>query len=355
MTNVGRVTALIDGQFGSTGKGVIAAHLAERFDIHVRVGAPNAGHSFYWKDVKTVRQSIPVGHINENAQIVIGRGALINMEILLREFNEIMQIDPGFSLRFMVDKYAGIIDEWHVEAEGHTTGEIHKRIGSTGEGVGAARVDRVRRDPEHFRHFHEVMHYYGLEDQMCENVAKYLRVQRKQGRHILLEGSQGAGLDLIHGNWPYVTSNGCGSAQLAADVGIPPTALVSSIMVVRTHPIRVAGNSGPLPNEITWEELSKRLGKEVTEKTTVTKKTRRIATWDDEIIDMAITLNEPTHIALTFLDYLNPADEGVRKFENLSTPSRAFIERIEDKWNIPVAWLGTGGPRWQVIDRGYAL
>jgi adenylosuccinate synthase len=112
----------------------------------------------------------------------------------------------------------------------------------------------------------------------------------------------------------------------------------------------VHGNSGPLPKEITWEQLSNRLGKEVVEKTTVTKKVRRIAEWSDDVIEKAITLNAPTHLAITFLDYINPNDEGVDEFEKLSKESRMFLERIENRWNTPIAFLGTGGPNWKVIN-----
>ena len=66
------------------------------------------------------------------------------------------------------------------------------------------------------------------------------------------------------------------------------------LLVARTYPIRVAGNSGPLKNELTWEEISRRVGKQVVERTTVTNKIRRVGEWDEELLDNAITLNRPT-------------------------------------------------------------
>ena len=82
------------------------------------------------------------------------------------------------------------------------------------------------------------------------------------------------------------------------------------LLVARTYPIRVAGNSGSLKNELTWEEISRRVGKQVVERTTVTNKIRRVCEWDEELLDNAVTLNCPTSIAVTFMDYLSPQDEG---------------------------------------------
>ena len=57
----GKLTVLIGGQYGSEGKGAIAAKVADRYDVHVRVGSPNAGHTIYWRGEKHVMQSIPCG------------------------------------------------------------------------------------------------------------------------------------------------------------------------------------------------------------------------------------------------------------------------------------------------------
>lgn len=348
----GRVTAVIDGQFGSTGKGNIVAYLANRFDYHVRVGSPNAGHSFYWNGKKTVRQTIPVGHINPDATVVIGRGALINPRILHKELREIFEYDPEIRERLIIDARAGVLSPWHESEEGHTHGELHKRIGSTGEGVGAARIDRLRRDPDRFKLFEDIAEEEGFEDIMVHDTPAVLSRARRDGENILLEGAQGSGLDLIHGTWPYCTTASTGSAGLCADIGIPPQHVTDTILVIRTFPIRVAGNSGPLRNEISWEELSNRLGKKVEERTTVTKKVRRVGEWDWNLVEQAIVLNAPNHICLNFVDYLNPEDEGKTLLENLSPESRHFISNIEEHWNIPVSFIGTGGPNWSIIDTG---
>lgn len=303
----GKLTVLVGGQYGSEGKGAVAAHVANDYDVHVRVGSPNAGHTIYWNGEKHVMQSIPCGWINPKATIMIGRGALLNMKQFMKELVHIMQYYPDFMKRLVIDEEAGILSEKFHEQEGGTHGEMHKRIGSTGEGVGPARVARINRDPNEFKQFKDVAAEYGLEQCMVKNTPKMLVKMQNAGANIMIEGTQGCALSLLHSHWPYCTSIDTNAAGIISEVGIAPTRVTNVLMVVRTYPIRVAGNSGPMQGEITWEELSNRLGKDVTpEHTTVTKKIRRIAEWDDDLFEQALVLNAPTEIALTFADYVDP-------------------------------------------------
>ena len=303
----GKLTVLVGGQYGSEGKGAVAAHVANDYDVHVRVGSPNAGHTIYWNGEKHVMQSIPCGWINPKATIMIGRGALLNMKQFMKELVHIMQYYPDFMKRLVIDEEAGILSEKFHEQEGGTHGEMHKRIGSTGEGVGPARVARINRDPNEFKQFKDVAAEYGLEQCMVKNTPKMLVRMQNAGANIMIEGTQGCALSLLHSHWPYCTSIDTNAAGIISEVGIAPTRVTNVLMVVRTYPIRVAGNSGPMQGEITWEELSNRLGKDITpEHTTVTKKIRRIAEWDDNLFEQALVLNAPTEIALTFADYVDP-------------------------------------------------
>lgn len=326
----GKLTVLIGGQYGSEGKGAIAAKIANDYRLHVRVGSHNAGHTIYWRGEKHVMQSIPCGWINPNAIILIGRGALLNMKQLMKELTHIEQYYPDFKSRFIIDAEAGILDDKFHEQEGGVNGEMHKRIGSTGEGVGPARVARLNRDPEQFRQFKDVAAEYGLENCLWENTPKYIAVAQDMGVNILIEGTQGSALSLLHSHWPYCTSIDTNTAGIISEVGIAPSRVTDVLMVVRTYPIRVAGNSGPMKKEITWEDLSERIGKNmVPEKTTVTKKVRRIAEWDDELFEQSCILNAPTQIALTFADYIDPAIEGATSVGELmkSYKLTSFIKK----------------------------
>lgn len=339
----GRMTVLVGGQYGSEGKGAIARHVANDYDMHIRVGSPNAGHTIYWNGAKHVMQSIPCGWINPNATIVIGRGALLNMKQFMKELVHIMQYYPDFLNRLVIDPEAGILDEKFHEQEGGIYGEMHKRIGSTGEGVGPARVARINRDKNEFHQFKDVAEEYGLEICIHENTPQIIADMQDHGKNILIEGTQGSGLSLLHSNYPYCTSIDTNAAGIISEVGIAPSRVTDVLLVCRSYPIRVAGNSGPMKGEITWEELNHRMGVEIQpEKTTVTKKIRRIAEWDDELFQQSCLLNAPTEVALTFADYIDPAIANCTDV-NAVMESESLTKFVtEHKLNGIVKYIGTG-------------
>lgn len=340
----GKLTVLVGGQYGSEGKGGIAAHIADEYQVHVRVGSHNAGHTFYWHGEKHVMQSIPCGWINPNAMIVIGRGALINMKQFMKELVHILQYYPDFLNRLHIDPEAGVLSDKFHDQEGGVYGEMHQRIGSTGEGVGPARVARINRDPMEFQQFQCVAKEYGLEKCLHPNTPQFIAMLQDSGVNILIEGTQGSALSLLHSFWPYCTSIDTNAAGIISEVGIAPSRVTNVLMVVRTYPIRVAGNSGPMRNEITWDQLSDRLGKNMTpEKTTVTKKVRRIAEWDDELFKQSCLLNAPTEIALTFADYIDPILFGAVDMDTvkMSYKLMEFMDKHGLSFDM-VKYIGTG-------------
>lgn len=345
----GKLTVLVGGQYGSEGKGAIAAHLANKYDVHVRVGSPNAGHTIYWNGEKHVMQSIPCGWINPDAKIIIGRGALLNMKQFMKELVHILTYYPNFLNRLLVDPEAGILDEkFHIE-EGGTHGEMHKRIGSTGEGVGPARMARLARDPKQFRQFKDIAEEYGLSNCMLENTPEQIAILQDCAKNILIEGTQGSALSIYHSFWPYCTSTETNAAGIIAEVGIAPSRVTDVLMVCRTYPIRVAGNSGPMKNEIDWGVLNSKItsmgGKEIKpEKTTVTHKVRRIAEWDDELFEQSYILNNPTEIAITFADYIDPSLYGCEDTITVKKSLRLaeFLhEHLPDMGEM-IKYVGTG-------------
>lgn len=341
--NKGKLTVLVGGQYGSEGKGAVVAHVANYYGVHVRVGSPNAGHTIYWNGEKHVMQSIPCGWINPCADIVIGRGALLNMKQFMKELVHILRFYPHFLARLYIDPEAGILDEKFHEQEGGTEGEMHRRIGSTGEGVGPARVARINRDPSQFRQFKDVAEEYGLESCIMKNTPTFIARRQDEGVNVMIEGTQGSGLSLLHSHWPYCTSIDTNAAGIISEVGIAPSRVTDVLMVVRSYPIRVAGNSGPMKDEITWEELANVTGVGVTpEKTTVTKKVRRIAKWDDELFQQSCLLNEPTEIALTFADYIDPTLHGCDNADNVKKSELLSDFIYESGLAGMVKYIGTG-------------
>lgn len=356
MQQANRVLAVVGAQYGSEGKGNIVSKIAHEFRVHVRTGGPNAGHSFKREGRTHVQQVIPVGWTNPNAILIIGRGMYVDLEQLEKELQDILFYDPTIIRRLKIDANAGILDRVFHDMEGGVDGEMHQRIGSTGEGVGSARIHRIHRDPETFRLAASVERGecrgsgWDFCDLVYHDTIGLMHDLRYGG--ILLEGTQGSALSMVHGPWPYVTSHDTNAAQLAADAGLPPHWVTDVLLVARTFPIRVAGNSGPMTNELTWEQVSRSAKMDVQERTTVTKKVRRIGAWDHDLFQAAVRLNDPTEVAINFLDYPFPETRGVDCWGDLSSAAKAFVRYIETSFQVRVSMAGTGGPDWAVAMRG---
>ena len=127
----------------------------------------------------------------------------------------------------------------------------------------------------------------------------------------------------------------------------------SIIMAVRTFPIRVEGESGPLKNEITWEELKQRSGYPypISEYSTVTNRLRRIASFDMEIVRQATMVNRPTELALHGADYLDFANKGILDYDLLTHEVKEFVTLLENELEVPVTFIGTGPEQYEVVDR----
>lgn len=306
----GKVVALVGAQLGSEAKGLVVPHIADQFGVHIRTGGPNAGHTIYHQGEKFVGRSIPCGWVNPNASLVIGPGAVIDINVFAEEIAMIEAAGYRIRQRLWVDKNAGIITSAQHKGEGGVQGYAHKAIGSTGEGVGLARIARINRqsilDPHN-----PLFQFVRAEesDELLSVVTKFAVIDTvpwvnsliDSGSNVLLEGTQGSGLSLIHGPWPYCTSADTNAGQFAVDAGISPSLITETILVARTFPIRVAGNSGPLPKETTFAAIG-----QPEETTTVTKKVRRIAEWDSAVVRKAVMLNRPAKIVITFMNYLYP-------------------------------------------------
>lgn len=350
---------VVGGQYGSEGKGNIISAVANEWDVHVRTGGPNAGHSHQFGGAIFKQCVIPVGWVNPEALIVIGRGSVVPVDQMMDEIADAYQYDDTVVDRLFIDEHAGVLSPAHYAEEGGVGGEIHNRLGSTGKGVGAARHARMSRDEKRFYHMKVVQNDLlrksaerGIPDvskRLTDTVGLLHAVQPTKS--ILIEGTQGSGLSLIHGPWPYVTSADVNAAAFASEAGMSPRRITDVMVVIRTMPIRVAGNSGPLSNEVSWADVSTRMGKEIEEKTTVTKLVRRVGEWDEHLVRRAITLNDPNTLAINFIDYLTPEDEGVTNFADLSPRSLMFIEYLETTFGVPVGIIGTGGPTWNTIRR----
>jgi adenylosuccinate synthase len=350
------ITALVGGQYGSEGKGLIAGFIGEHYRYHVRVGAANAGHTLYTFDgewEKHVVQQIPCGAYARpvDVKLYIGPGALISPGILLAELDTLVRWRRARGLEpqeVYVDMRAHVIHQDHIKREART--DLAERIGSTStiarEGIGIAQADRVMRSEACI-----LARDFEWNDPRVRlvNVPFALATRDKKAKdyHVLLEGTQGYSLSNVLGDFPYVTSRNTTSAALAADAGVPPNHVDKVIVVVRTFPIRVAGPSGdfyPGSEEIEWEQIGVDPD---SERTTVTKKVRRVATFSYEQVWEACKVNGATDIALTFADYVDPMiafETGLqdRVWLQAYPQVERMVDQLEYDTGVSVTMLGTG-------------
>ncbi len=336
----GKVDIVIGGQYGSEGKGKVISYLSKEYDICIRTGGPNAGHTVLINGKKYKLRCLPSCFLNKKTLLLIGPGAVIDPEIFLNEIN-LLDIEKN---RVFIDYRAGIIEKRHKQEES----EIRKTIGSTGQGVGAALINRIRRDGT----FKLVKDFNKLSEFLTDTVELVNKGVNK-GKRVLVEGTQGFGLSLFHGKYPYVTSRDTTAQAFLSECGISPKLVDQIFLVIRSYPIRVAGNSGPLYKEISWKVVTNESGSTspIIEKTTVTQKVRRVGRFNMKLIKQAVMVNRPTQIALNFIDYVSSKDRGKRKYEDLTEKSQKFIKEIEKETNVPVTLIGTGPDTYDIIDR----
>jgi adenylosuccinate synthase len=249
------------GQYGSEAKGAVTGWLGvnRRVDWAVRTGAVNAGHTVYYKGQPYVNQQLPVGWVNPESMLVLGPGTMIEPEILWREIAMINRTMPEANVleRLFIDYRCGLHSLEHQLRSAEA--DRHHKIGATGKGCSEAIIDKIRRrgDPEyHLARDHDLIANTPLNARLFDT-AGLLNSAYDTDKQILLEGTQGAGLDLHLGPYPYTTHKPCNAAQWVVEAGLSPALDYEVVLVCRTYPIRVAGNSGPMNDEIDWPTLAR--------------------------------------------------------------------------------------------------
>ncbi len=334
-------TIVVGGFWGDEGKGKIIAHLAhtDKPTIIARGGVgPNAGHTVEINGQRFGVRMVPSGFVFKDAKLLIGAGVLVNPEVFLKEV-ELLKVKD----RAGVDYRCAIIEPKHIETD-RGSEHLSKKIGSTGTGCGPANVDRVNRVAKQAKDVPE------LKDFLAD-VPLEVNTALDKGEFVLIEGSQGFGLSLYYGTYPYVTSKDTTASSIAADVGVGPTKVDDVIVVFKCFPTRVG--AGPFPTEMPEEEAEK-LG--LVEYGTVTGRKRRIGYWDGEFARYSAMVNSATQIALTGIDKYDKECYGVREWDKLTPKAKQFVEKVEEDVGVPVTLISTGPEMKQIIDlRGEKL
>lgn len=383
MNNRSAVHVVTGGQFGSEAKGAVTAALVRRMRhdnpqrqvTNVRVAGPNAGHTAYDAQGRAwaLRQIPQCAVIADSLVLLaIAPGSEVDLRVLYDEVHRLEAAGLPVMDRLAVSADATLLTDVHHERERQI--DLSGRIGSTGKGIGAARADRILRTamtlrvmehPYPARKLDEA--YPGLSDQinadgMFDSLTDFLRqlwlvpdghtwTSLLEEGDVVVEGTQGYGLGLHTKFYPTVTSSDCTALNWLQMAGIVPWASwVGDIrvwVVLRPYPIRVAGNSGPLLGETTWEQLGL-----PAEQTTVTHKTRRVGGWDARLAHDAVAANggglsnTNVVVAFTMADQVVPELAGRTSTDGLAEDARealdGWVRRIQDSTGARVAYVGTG-------------
>lgn len=350
------IHAIVGAQFGSEAKGHVAAQLTARLMkqpnavMLVRVGGSNAGHSAVAQDgtVWALRHIPAAAVIDRDARLIIAQGSEVDFDVLFDECDRLDAAGFNVSERLCIDPYATVVDETHYAAEKQA--DLTARVGSTGKGVGAARAARLMRKAEIIRDYSSMLSDRGI---AVIETAEMIHYWHEQGTNIIIEGTQGYGLGLCTEFYPQTTSGNCRTVDLLAQIGYTPLnpncdRTVYTWLVMRTYPIRVAGNSGPLMGETDWDTLSDSTdGYIQTERTTVTKKVRRVGAWDPSLVRAAVHANggNGAHLApcLMFADYIEPRAAGATTTDSEGYAAlEPLLDGYEQAVGQPIAMLGTG-------------
>lgn len=338
----GSATVLVDGQYGSTGKGMFAAYVGltfERGDLDWATtnAGPNSGHTVHMgRSLTRVAYHLPwVAAIRGRrhcAKMYLNAGAVIDPDLLTQE---VLNLNATPKLVW-VHPHAAVVHDAHREAEKGTE-YGPGRIASTQKGVGAAIAGKVFRDPEATAQFIYPRHE-GMRKSCIINGAS-LNDELKQNKTVFVEVSQGFSLSInASGFYPHTTSRDCTVNQALSDANINPHWLGRVIMTMRTYPIRVGHIHGPGgevishsgghytdQKETTWDDIGVK-----PEFTTVTKRQRRVFTWSHQQCVEAFRANRPNDIFLNFCNYLKTKKQLQEIVDSIMEASHA---------------AGTGTPR----------
>lgn len=346
-----KLEIVVGAQFGSEAKGHVTQRLVERAQERgsvavVRVAGPNAGHTGYDADgTAWALRQVPIGVVSPGIVILgIAAGSEIDPPVLLDEIDRLTAAGLMKNKMLWVSGEATLIDDDHKIAEGTGRDNLIYKVGSTGKGIGAARADRAMRKAIRVTEHDGLLHELG---ERGVSIADEYYNPATLVNTLIIEGTQGYGLGLHAGFYPQCTSSNCRAVDFMAMAGVHPWQFNETEVwaVARMFPIRVAGNSGPLKDETTWAELGL-----PEERTTVTKKVRRVGLPDWELVRRAVVANGggPTvRLAVTMVDQMFPFLRDAHLTQFASTDDRmveviAYFDQIQRQTGAVIDLVTTG-------------
>ncbi len=414
---------VVGAQWGDEGKGKVVDVLAERADLVVRYqGGANAGHTVHTAAGEFVLHQIPSG-ILRGAVCVVGNGVVLDPETFFTELDALSSRGIKLEHKLFVSDRAHLTLPLHKLLD--RAHERRERIGTTGRGIGPTYEDKYgrrglrvgdlrqlaraqERVTERVAAANQMLQLLGATERADEGEHRELLTRLaprllplavdagrvvydalQRGDSVLLEGAQGALLDVDHGTYPYVTSSNTTAGGAAVGAGIGPTAIDAVLGVVKAYTTRV-GN-GPLPTEAepATAERIRTLGGEFG---ATTGRPRRCGWFDAVVVRYAVRVNGLSGLAVTKLDVLDsfaeipvavgylldgealdgmPADlermdrvqpvyetlpgwkkptSEVRRLADLPAAARAYLDRLQDLSHAPIRYVSVGTHRDQIIE-----
>jgi adenylosuccinate synthase len=417
---------IVGAQWGDEGKGKITDLLAENADAVVRFqGGNNAGHTIVRGDEQWKLHLIPSGILYPGKRCIIGNGVVIDPRVLIEELDALRarRIDVS-GLRISAN--AHLIMPYHLLLDSAGEAKLGRlQIGTTRRGIGPCYADKAarlgirmqdlldekilkkkivaamepkrlslrpfERDPALDLHAmtEEYLVYGHRLEQHIADTAKLMWEMLDAGEKVILEGAQGAMLDIDHGTYPFVTSSNPLAGAACVGSGIGPKAIDEVWGIAKAYTTRVG--AGPFPSELddaTGEQIRARGG----EFGTTTGRPRRTGWLDLVALRYATRLNSLTALAVTKLDVLSGFDriyvctgyrgaDGAefgdfpyhqtvlhhtaaeltelpgwkeelgecRALSDLPQAARDYLDLIAEQTGAPVALIGVGPGRDQVV------
>ena len=418
-------TVVVGAQWGDEGKGKIVDVLAAEADIVARYqGGANAGHTVDVAGDEFVLHQIPSGILHDDKRCLLGNGVVLDLEQFFEELDGLATRGIDAESRIGISGRAHLLLQYHKHLDRASEARRGSgKIGTTGKGIGPAYEDKIARrgvragdlrDPdraaalirEAAERGNERLEAGGGESvdpnavvdavlavrerllPLITDVGQEIQDALEAGRRVLMEGAQGALLDIDHGTFPYVTSSNTTAAGAATGTGIGPTAIDSVLGVVKAYTTRVG--SGPLPTELE-SEIGERLRELGGEYGATTGRPRRCGWFDAVVVRYAARVNGLTGLALTKLDVLDSLEEvqictgydvdgerldhfpddlarlerarpifetmpgwqtdttGTRTVDDLPDAARTYMRRLQELAGVPIEFVSVGTRREQII------
>ena len=284
---------------------------------------------------------LPSGITSRECKLVLGCGMVVDPWVLDRELREWAELtgEQPEGERLFISERAAVILPFH-----RLYDSADKVVGTTGRGIGPAYRDRTERVGLRFvdvrlmlgrdseigemaRRMNDQLATVGVADRIdpeqlgselnwiherfsnaIRATGPMLDASLARGEQVLLEGAQGAMLDIDQGTYPFVTSSITCRANATHGAGIHPGHIEQCYGITKAYTTRV-GN-GPFPTELSLEEgPGKQMSVVGHEFGTTTGRPRRTGWLDAVALNESQRLNGYTGLVVTKLDVLGGLDE----------------------------------------------